>query len=79
MAAYVLKRLLLMVPTLLGVLLLTFVVIQFVPGGPVEQMVSQLQGRDTGGRGRGCGGCRLPGPPRRGCGTHCRDTHPLRL
>lgn len=51
MIAYVLKRLLLMVPTLLGVLLLTFVVIQFVPGGPVEQMVAQLQGRDAGGEG----------------------------
>ncbi len=49
MAAYILKRLLLMIPTLFGVLLLTFVVIQFVPGGPVEQMVSQLQGRDSGG------------------------------
>ena len=49
MAAYILKRLLLMVPTLFGVLLLTFVVIQFVPGGPVEQMVAQLQGRDSGG------------------------------
>jgi microcin C transport system permease protein len=49
MASYILKRLLLMVPTLLGVLLLTFVVIQFVPGGPVEQMVAQLQGRDSGG------------------------------
>ncbi|MDO8459218.1 MAG: ABC transporter permease subunit [Burkholderiaceae bacterium] len=49
MFAYILKRLLLMVPTLLGVLLLTFAVIQFVPGGPVEQMVSQLQGRDAGG------------------------------
>jgi microcin C transport system permease protein len=48
---YVLKRLLLMVPTLLGILLLTFVVIQFVPGGPVEQMVAQLQGRDSGGEG----------------------------
>ena len=35
---YILKRLLLMVPTLFGVLLLTFVVVQFVPGGPVEQM-----------------------------------------
>ena len=56
MAAYVLKRLLLMVPTLLGVLLLTFVVIQFVPGGPVEQMVSQLQGRDTGGEGAAAAG-----------------------
>ena len=49
MLAYILKRVLLMIPTLLGVLLLTFVVIQFVPGGPVEQMVSQLQGRDSGG------------------------------
>jgi len=49
MASYILKRLLLMLPTLLGVLLLTFVVIQFVPGGPVEQMVAQLQGRDSGG------------------------------
>ena len=49
MWAYILKRLLLMIPTLFGVLLITFVVIQFVPGGPVEQMVAQLQGRDMGG------------------------------
>ena len=49
MWSYILKRLLLMLPTLFGVLLITFVVIQFVPGGPVEQMVSQLQGRDAGG------------------------------
>ncbi|QHI96820.1 ABC transporter permease subunit [Xylophilus rhododendri] len=49
MLVYILKRLLLMVPTLFGVLLLTFAVVQFVPGGPVEQMVSQLQGRDSGG------------------------------
>lgn len=49
MLAYILKRLALMIPTLLGVLLMTFAVIQFVPGGPVEQMVSQLQGRDSGG------------------------------
>ena len=49
MWSYILKRLLLMIPTLFGVLLLTFVVIQFVPGGPVEQMVAQLQGRDSGG------------------------------
>ena len=51
MFSYILKRLLLMIPTLFGILLLTFVVIQFVPGGPVEQMVAQLQGRDTGGEG----------------------------
>ena len=51
MWVYVLKRLLLMIPTLLGVLALTFIIIQFVPGGPVEQMVSQLEGRNTGGEG----------------------------
>jgi len=56
MTVYILKRLLLMVPTLLGVLMLTFVVIQFVPGGPVEQMVSQLQGRDGGGEGAAASG-----------------------
>lgn len=56
MFAYILKRLLLMIPTLLGVLLLTFVVIQFVPGGPVEQMVAQLQGRDSGGEGAAVSG-----------------------
>ena len=44
MAAYILKRLLLMLPTLIGVLLITFIVIQFVPGGPVEQLVAQLKG-----------------------------------
>ncbi len=50
MSAYILKRLLLMVPTLFGVLLITFLVTQFVPGGPVEQLVHQLQhgGRDGG-------------------------------
>jgi len=51
MWSYILKRLLLMIPTLFGILTITFVVIQFVPGGPVEQMVSQLQGRNAGGEG----------------------------
>lgn len=45
MAQYILKRLLLMIPTLFGVMLVTFAVTQFVPGGPVEQLVSQIQGR----------------------------------
>src|SRR5574341_1787111 len=53
MWSYILKRMLLMIPTLLGILLITFVVIQFVPGGPVEQMVSQLQGREGGIEGGG--------------------------
>ena len=51
MWSYILKRLLLMIPTLLGIVLVTFVITQFVPGGPVEQMVAQLQGRDAGGEG----------------------------
>lgn len=48
MIRYVAKRLLLMIPTLFGILLLTFAVIQFVPGGPVEQMVSELRGHGHG-------------------------------
>ena len=48
MWSYILKRLLLMIPTLLGILVITFVIIQFVPGGPVEQMVAQLRGQDAG-------------------------------
>jgi len=43
MLAYILKRLLLMIPTLLGILLLTFIVIQFVPGGPVEQYIMEAR------------------------------------
>jgi len=43
MFAYTLKRLLLMLPTLFGVLLVTFVVIQFVPGGPVEQYLAEAR------------------------------------
>jgi len=49
MAAYILKRLLLMIPTLVGVMLVTFIVTQFVPGGPVEQMIAQLEGTAGGG------------------------------
>jgi microcin C transport system permease protein len=51
MWSYILKRLLLMIPTLLGILAITFAVIQFVPGGPVEQMVAQFQGFEAGGEG----------------------------
>ncbi len=56
MWSYVLKRFLLMIPTLLGILTITFVVVQFVPGGPVEQLVSQLQGREAGGEGPSASG-----------------------
>ncbi len=43
MGAYILKRFLLMIPTLLGVMLLTFAIVQFVPGGPIEQIISELE------------------------------------
>ncbi|HVL08053.1 MAG TPA: microcin C ABC transporter permease YejB [Burkholderiaceae bacterium] len=55
MLAYLLKRVLLMIPTLLGVITLTFVVIQFVPGGPVEQMILEMKGRGAGGEASGGG------------------------
>ncbi len=53
MLAYLLKRILLMIPTLIGVITLTFVVIQFVPGGPVEQMMLEMKGRGGGAEYRG--------------------------
>ena len=43
MLSYILKRIALMLPTLLGVLTVAFVVIQFVPGGPVEQILAQAR------------------------------------
>ncbi len=44
MGSYILRRLLLIVPTLLGVLVLNFLIIQAAPGGPVERMVAELRG-----------------------------------
>ncbi|MBF0271468.1 MAG: microcin C ABC transporter permease YejB [Magnetococcales bacterium] len=51
MGAYILRRLLLMIPTLLGIMAVTFVVIQFVPGGPVEQMIARMEAGSSGGQG----------------------------
>src|SRR3990170_3685367 len=48
MSAYIARRILLMLPTLLGILLVSFVVVQFAPGGPVERVIAQLSGADTG-------------------------------
>ena len=46
MLSYIVRRLLLIVPTILGIMLVSFVVIQFAPGGPVEQAIAQLTGSD---------------------------------
>jgi microcin C transport system permease protein len=56
MGAYLLRRLLLMIPTLFGILLVSFVVVQFAPGGPVERVLAQLSGMDTGAGSRVGGG-----------------------
>jgi microcin C transport system permease protein len=47
MAAYLLKRLALMIPTLLGIMMISFIIIQFAPGGPVEQMIAKVSGSDV--------------------------------
>jgi microcin C transport system permease protein len=47
MAAYLLKRILLIIPTMIGIMLISFVIVQFAPGGPVEQMIAKLTGSDT--------------------------------
>ncbi|HET7889229.1 MAG TPA: microcin ABC transporter permease, partial [Bradyrhizobium sp.] len=56
MAAYIVRRILLMLPTLLGILFVAFVVVQFAPGGPVERVIAQLSGSDTGATSRISGG-----------------------
>ena len=56
MSAYIARRILLMIPTLLGILFVSFIVVQFAPGGPVERVIAQLSGADTGGTSRISGG-----------------------
>jgi len=46
-AAYILRRLLLIIPTLLGIMIINFIVIQFAPGGPVEQLIAEMSGNAT--------------------------------
>ena len=63
MGAYILRRLLLMIPTLLGIMAISFVVVQFAPGGPVEQVIAKLtnQGGSASDRLGGGGGNDLAG------------------
>jgi microcin C transport system permease protein len=58
MGAYILRRILLMIPTLFGIMAISFVVVQFAPGGPVEQVIARLTGPggDAAGRISGGGG-----------------------
>jgi microcin C transport system permease protein len=56
MLNYIARRLALMVPTLFGILLISFVIVQFAPGGPVERVISQLQNPNSGAASRVGGG-----------------------
>ena len=49
MAGYIAKRLLLMIPTLLGIMLVNFVIVQFAPGGPIDQIIEQMVSGGSGG------------------------------
>jgi microcin C transport system permease protein len=85
MGAYILKRILLMIPTLIGIMLMTFAVIQFVPGGPVEQVIAKMQGTDTDSAGRitgntgneAGGGQQAPGAAGDGTGFQYRGAQGL--
>ncbi|WP_088346373.1 MULTISPECIES: microcin C ABC transporter permease YejB [Rhodomicrobium] len=48
MGHYILRRILLMIPTLIGIMVVSFIIVQFAPGGPVERMIAQLTGTDPG-------------------------------
>jgi len=78
MAAYLIKRLLLIIPTLLGVLTLTFLLTQFAPGGPVERIMAQITGTDAGATARfGGGGGDVGGAPVGDGGSRYRGSQGL--
>ena len=56
MGAYILRRLFLIIPTLIGIMLINFVLIQFVPGGPIEQIIAQMEDGSAGATNRFTGG-----------------------
>ncbi|MCT7374395.1 microcin C ABC transporter permease YejB [Chelativorans salis] len=57
MGAYIIRRLLLMIPTLFGIMAISFIVVQFAPGGPIEQIIAQVTGQGGGADARlGAGG-----------------------
>lgn len=56
MAAYIIRRILLMIPTLIGIMAVSFLVVQFAPGGPVERVIAQLTGTDVSATSRITGG-----------------------
>ncbi|MFO7821873.1 MAG: ABC transporter permease subunit, partial [Lentisphaeria bacterium] len=66
MTGYILRRLLLMIPTVFGILTITFIIIQFVPGGPLDQIKQMLEGGDR------SGGAEIQGGAVTGAATEAR-------
>ncbi|NNE84547.1 MAG: microcin C ABC transporter permease YejB [Alphaproteobacteria bacterium] len=56
MLAYIIRRLLLIIPTLLGIMIINFAIVQTAPGGPVEQIIAQIQGNAVDATARVTGG-----------------------
>jgi microcin C transport system permease protein len=71
MLAYIVRRLLFVIPTLFGIMVINFAVIQFAPGGPVEQLIAKLQGNAVGATARlgGSGGGEVGASARAPSGT----------
>ncbi len=61
MLAYIVRRLLLIIPTLFGIMIINFAVVQVAPGGPVEQLIAQISGTavDSTARIGGAGGAEV--------------------
>ena len=66
MLAYILRRLALILPTLFGIMLINFVLVQFVPGGPIEQILAQLEQETDVFEGIAGGGGEIRQPSERG-------------
>lgn len=64
MGAYILRRLLLMIPTIIGIMAISFAVVQFAPGGPVEQVIADLTNAAGSDRLSGAGGDLVQGAAR---------------
>ncbi|MBV8397756.1 MAG: microcin C ABC transporter permease YejB [Acetobacteraceae bacterium] len=77
MAAYLVRRLLLVIPTLFGIIAINFAVVQFAPGGPVEQMIAELKGKgETTGRITGAGASEASAPSTNGTYRGARGLDP---
>jgi microcin C transport system permease protein len=72
MLSYIVRRILLMIPTLFGIMLINFAIVQFAPGGPVDRIISQLKGNTAGGQVGGSGGGDLAGARSQGSSSTYR-------